>query len=92
MAVNFFAQPHTVSERWKEHNIIVTREEDVLKRSIMSSISVLKLRKLEKMINDTRDQMKKAEDDQLHQLMETLNRQLGVRKVLAKQVGSTVLK
>ncbi len=92
LAVNFFAQPHTVSERWKEHNIIVTREEDVLKRSIMSSISVLKLRKLEKMINDTRDQMKKAEDDQLHQLMETLNRQLGVRKVLAKQVGSTVLK
>jgi DNA primase len=92
LAVNFFAQPHTVSERWKEHNIIVTREEDVLKRSIMSSISVLKLRKLEKMINDTRDQMKNAEEDQMLILMDALNRQLGVRKLLAKQVGSTVLK
>lgn len=92
LAVNFFAQPHTVSERWKEHNIVVTREEDVLKRSILSSLNVLKLRKLEKMINDTRDLMKQAEEDQLLELMEKLNRQLSVRKVLAKQVGSTVLK
>ena len=92
LAVNFFAQPHTVSERWKEHNIVVTREEDVLKRSILSSLNVLKLRKLEKMINDTRDLMKKAEEDQLLLLMEKLNRQLAVRKVLAKEIGSTVLK
>ncbi|MFM1876540.1 MAG: hypothetical protein RL266_2277, partial [Bacteroidota bacterium] len=62
LAVNFFAQPHTVSERWKEHNVFVTREEDVLKRSILSSLNVLKLRKLEKMINETRELMKKAEE------------------------------
>lgn len=92
LAVNFFAQPHTVSERWKEHNIVVTREEDVLKRSILSSLNVLKLRKLEKMINDTRDLMKQAEEDQLLLLMEKLNRQLAVRKVLAKEIGSTVLR
>ncbi len=92
LAVNFFAQPHTVSERWKEHNIVVTREEDVLKRSILSSLNVLKLRKLEKMINDTRDLMKQAEEDQLMLLMEKLNRQLAVRKVLAKEIGSTVLR
>ena len=92
LAVNFFAQPHTVSERWKEHNIVVTREEDVLKRSILSSLNVLKLRKLEKMINDTRDLMKQAEEDQLMLLMEKLNRQLAVRKVLAKEIGSTVFR
>lgn len=92
LAVNFFAQPHTISERWKEHNIIITREEDVLKRSILSSLNVLKLRKLEKMINDTRDLMKQAEEDQLLLLMEKLNRQLAVRKVLAKEIGSIVLK
>jgi DNA primase len=92
LAVNFFAQPHTVSERWKEHNVFVTREEDVLKRSILSSLNVLKLRKLEKMINETRELMKKAEEEQLLLLMEKLNRQLAVRKVLAKEIGSTVLK
>jgi DNA primase len=92
LAVNFFAQPHTVSERWKEHNVFVQTEADKLKQSILSSISVLKLRKLEKMINETRDLMKKAEEDQLLTLMEKLNRQLAVRKVLAKEIGSTVLK
>ncbi|MFM1876972.1 MAG: hypothetical protein RL266_2709, partial [Bacteroidota bacterium] len=69
-----------------------TREEDVLKRSILSSLNVLKLRKLEKMINETRELMKKAEEEQLLLLMEKLNRQLAVRKVLAKEIGSTVLK
>lgn len=92
LAVNFFAQPHTVSERWKEHNVFVQTEADKLKQSILSSISVLKLRKLEKMISETRDLMKKAEEEQMLQLMETLNRQLAVRKVLAKEIGSTVLK
>lgn len=92
LAVNFFAQPHTVSERWKEHNVIVLTETDKLKQSILSSINVLKLRKLEKMINETRDLMKQAEEEQMLTLMEKLNRQLAVRKMLAKEIGSTVLK
>ena len=92
LAVNFFAQPHTVSERWAEHNVVVLMEVDKLKQSIISSLNVLKLRKLEDMINDTRDLMKKAEEEQIIMLMEKLNRQLSVRKVLAKEIGSTVLK
>jgi hypothetical protein len=70
----------------------VQTEADKLKQSILSSISVLKLRKLEKMISETRELMKKAEEEQLITLMEKLNRQLAVRKVLAKEIGSTVLK
>lgn len=92
LAVNFFAQPHIVSERWKEHNVVTLLEEDKLKQSILSSLNVLKLRKLEEMINQTRDQLKNAEEDQLMELMEKLNRQLAVRKLLAKEIGSTVLK
>ncbi|MCF8278356.1 MAG: DNA primase [Flavobacteriales bacterium] len=92
LAVNFFAQPHTVSERWKEHNIVVTREEDVLKRSILSSLNVLKLRKLEKMINDTRDLLKQSEEDQLLLNMDRLNNLLKVRRKLAMEIGSTILK
>ena len=45
---------HTVSERWAEHNVVVLMEVDKLKQSIISSLNVLKLRKLEDMINDTR--------------------------------------
>jgi DNA primase len=92
LAVNFFAQPHTVSERWKEHNVVILMEVDKLRQSILSSLNVLKLRKLEQMINETRDLMKKAEEEQLMPLMEKLNRQLSVRKVLAKEIGSTILK
>ncbi|MCF8459341.1 MAG: DNA primase [Flavobacteriales bacterium] len=92
LAVNFFAQPYIVSERWKEHNVVTLMEEDKLKQSILSSLNVLKLRKLETMITETRDLLKVAEEEQLMELMEKLNRQLGVRKVLAKEIGSTILK
>jgi len=92
LAVNFFTTPYALSERWKEHNILVTTEEHVLKRSILSSINVLKLRKLEGMISDTRQELKAASEEDLLNLMEKLNRQLAVRKVLAKEIGSTVLK
>jgi DNA primase len=92
LAVNFFAQPHVVSERWKEHNVVTLMEEDKLKQSILSSLNVLKLRKLETMITETRDLLKAAEEEQLMELMEKLSRQLSVRKVLAKEIGSTVLK
>ncbi|MCF8464475.1 MAG: DNA primase [Flavobacteriales bacterium] len=92
LAVNFFAQPHVVSERWKEHNVVTLMEEDKLKQSILSSLNVLKLRKLETMITETRDLLKNAEEEQLMELMEKLNRQLSVRKVLAKEIGSTILK
>ena len=92
LAVNFFAQPYIVSERWKEHNVVTLMEEDKLKQSILSSLNVLKLRKLETMITETRDLLKSAEEEQLMELMEKLNRQLGVRKVLAKEIGSTILK
>lgn len=92
LAVNFFAQPHVVSERWKEHNVVTLLEVDKLKQSILSSLNVLKLRKLETMITETRDLLKKAEENQLMELMEKLNRQLGVRKVLAREIGSAILK
>jgi DNA primase len=92
LAVNFFTTPYALSERWKEHNILVPTEERVLKRSILSSINVLKLRKLESMISDTRIELKTASEEDMLNLMEKLNRQLAVRKVLAKEIGSTVLK
>ncbi|MFT7102104.1 MAG: ABC-type transporter Mla subunit MlaD [Bacteroidia bacterium] len=67
-------------------------EEDKLKQSILSSLNVLKLRKLETMITATRDLLKQAEEDKLMELMEKLNRQLSVRRILAKEIGSAVLK
>ena len=92
LAVTFYSTPYAISERWGEHNIVVQKEEDTVKRAIMSSLNVLKLRKLEKMINRTRVDMKAAKEEQLFPLMEKLNRQLSVRKQLAKVIGSTVLK
>ncbi len=92
LAVNFFSTPYALSERWVEHNIIVTREEDVLKRSIESSLMVLKLRKLEKMISESREALKDVDPENLLPLMEKLNRQLAIRKNLAKEIGSTILK
>ncbi|MBP9152616.1 MAG: hypothetical protein KBF73_10060 [Flavobacteriales bacterium] len=52
----------------------------------------MKLRKLETLITETRDLLKAAEEEQLMELMQKLNRQLSVRRLLAKEIGSTILK
>lgn len=93
LAVNFFAQPHTVSERWKEHNVIVLTETDKLKQSILSSINVLKQRKMEKMISELKSKLKELQDfDEQMKVQEVLKRYLDVYNKLCKETGTVVIK
>jgi DNA primase len=93
LAVNFFAQPHTISERWKEHNIVVQTEDDKLKQSILSSMNILKQRKLEKMISELKSKLKsiKGFDEQM-KVQEILKRYLDVYNKLCKESGTVVVK
>jgi DNA primase len=93
LAVNFFAQPHTISERWKEHNIVVQTEADKLKQSILSSMNILKQRKLEKMISELKSRLKSIEDfDEQMKVQEILKRYLDVYNKLCKESGTVVVK
>lgn len=92
LAVNFFSMPYTLSNQYEKHNIEVRTEEMILKRSVVSSLNSLKLRKLEKMVIDLQEQLKTAsEDDQLI-LMARIQKLQKVRRLLADNIGTIVLR
>jgi len=92
LAVNFFSMPYTLSNQYEKHNIEVRTEEMILKRSVVSSLNSLKLRKLEKMTIDLQEQLKTAsEDDQLI-LMTRIQKLQKVRRQLADHIGTIILK
>jgi len=92
LAVNFFSMPYTLSNQYEKHNIEVRTEEMILKRSVVSSLNSLKLRKLEKMTIDLQEQLKTAsEDDQLI-LMGRIQKLQKVRRQLADHIGTIILK
>lgn len=92
LAVNFFSTPYALSNQYEKHNIEVRTEEMMLKRSVVSSLNSLKLRKLEKMVIDLQEQLKTAsEDDQLI-LMARIQKLQKVRRQLADHIGTIILK
>lgn len=92
LAVGFFSTPYALSEQYDKHNIEVRTEEMMLKRSVVSSLNSLKLRKLEKMTEELQEQLKTAsEDDQLILMARILKLQK-VRRQLADHIGTIILK
>lgn len=93
LAVSVYSQPHVLSERWKEHNVITRLEIDKLKESILSSINMFKQRRLEQMTNQLKAEIKLIEDyEQQIPLIEKLKRLLNVKVKLGKEVGTVVVK
>jgi len=81
-----------LSNQYEKHNIEVRTEDMMLKRSVVSSLNSLKLRKLEKMTLDLQEQLKTAsEDDQLI-LMARIQKLQKVRRLLAGHIGTIVLR
>ncbi len=92
LAVNLSSSPYQLSEKYGDHNIEVRTEESMLKRSVLSSINSLKLRKLERMVLDLQEQLKTAEEDDMMAILEKIKRLHGVRRQLADHIGTIVLK
>jgi DNA primase len=92
LAINFFSTPYALSGQYGKHNIEVRTEEMMLKRSVVSSLNSLKLRKLEKMTLDLQEELKTAsEEDQLI-ILTRIQKLQKVRRQLADHIGTIVLK
>jgi DNA primase len=92
LAVNLFSSPYLLSEKYGEHNITVRTEEMMLKRSVLSSLNSLKLRKLEGMILQLQEQLKTVDEDGMMPVLEEIKRLHGLRRQLSDHIGTIVLK
>jgi DNA primase len=92
LAVNLFSSPYLLSEKYGEHNITVRTEEMMLKRSVLSSLNSLKLRKLERMILQLQEQLKTVDEDGMMPVLEEIKRLHGLRRQLSDHIGTIVLK
>lgn len=92
LAVNFTSTPYILSDKWEEHNIRVLTEEMVLKRSVLSSLNSLKLRKLEGMILDLQETLKSAAEIEMMPTLERIKKLHAVRRLLADHIGTIVLR
>lgn len=66
-AVNILSSPYLLSQNWEKHGILVKTENILLKRSVLSSLYSLKVKRIAKMIADNQKQLKETsnEDDMM---------------------------
>lgn len=71
LVINLLSSPYTLSRNWEDrHRIYVSQHEDNLKKHVLDVVYSLKLRKLEKMIDQNRQLMKDESDpDRLNELL-----------------------
>lgn len=94
LAVKLLSQKYSLSENWeKRHGIEVKREEDLVKEAVENCINHLKRRKLDALIKENQDKMKKAQSPE--EEAELLSIHLvysNLRSNLSNALGVVVLK
>jgi DNA primase len=92
LTVDLLSTPYQLSN-WEQHDIFITFEEDVLKKSIYNAIYALKSRKLEIMIQDNQKRLKEnPPEDEMITLMQTQHQLLEAKKMFNALLGRIVLK
>lgn len=92
LTVDLLSSPYHLSN-WEQHDIFITFEEDVLKKSIYNAIYALKARKLEIMIHDNQKRLKEnPPEDEMLTLMQTQQQLLEAKKVFNALLGRIVVK
>jgi DNA primase len=92
LTVDLLSTPYQLSN-WEQHDIFITFEEDVLKKSIYNAIYALKSRKLEIMIQDTQKRLKEnPPEEEMMTLMQTQVQLLEAKKMFNALLGRIVLK
>lgn len=92
LTVDLLSSPYQLSN-WEQHDIFITFEEDVLKKSIYNAIYALKSRKLEMMIHDNQKRLKEnPPEDEMLTLMQTQQQLLEAKKIFNAMLGRIILK
>jgi DNA primase len=93
IAIDLTSNPHTLSEHWKEkHQIYITDEEMLMRKMVLSSVYSYKLRRVQLMLLDIDNQLKKSMDEELQ--IELLQQHMSLQKAklaLASQLSYVIL-
>ncbi len=93
IAIDMLTSPYTLSNQWEDkHRIYVKKEEDDVKKVVVEVLYAFKLKKLEKIISDTREQLKP--DLPVEEMLEKTGfiRDMGfIKEKLASELSRIVL-
>lgn len=92
LATNLLSEPYIVSSNWNKKGISISSEEDVLYRTVIGSITTLKMGRIERMIHENREKLKDASDEQQEKLIEKQKLLDSIRSELAGSRGIVVTK
>ena len=92
-AIDLISFPHSLSENWEKHGILVQTEDMILKKSILNAVYSLKVKKLTKMIDESQRQLKEAATEEDSVILLQQQRQLNeAKKMFANLLGRVMLK
>lgn len=92
IAIDLIQSPYSLSPNWEnKYQIMVTTEAFILKQAITSAVNSLKLKKVEKMLEEYRNLLKETKDDvEIMNLMQQQQILLGIKKQISAHLGRVV--
>jgi DNA primase len=92
LAINLLATNYSLSPNWeKKHRISVKEEEDILKESVLESISCFKLRQIEKMMGKAQEELKAStSDEEIMRLLEDYQKLKAKHVLFARELSRIV--
>ncbi len=94
LAIDLLTTPYSLSDNWEErHRIYVKKENENLRENVYRVLYAFKLKKLEKMIGENQEKIKKADnDEELMPLLENERNLKNTRSRFAKELDRVVTK
>ena len=82
-----------MKSKWEDHSIFTTREEDILKKSLLNAVYSLKSKKLELMIHDIQKRLKENPPEEEYMMLIQAHQQfIETKKTLNALLGRIVVK
>lgn len=92
LTVDLISSPYSLSN-WEQHSIYITKEEDILKKSLLNAVYALKSRRLEIMIHEIQKKLKEnPPEEEFLTLMQTHQQLHEALKIFNHLLGRIVLK
>lgn len=89
--ISMISSPYELSSRWEEKRIYVETEKDLLPQATDAAIYSFRLRKVEEMMQEIRNQLVTAEDEEAAmRLLTRYNQLMKTRNLLAGLLGRTI--
>jgi len=91
-AINLLSTNYSLSPNWSEkHRISVKEEEDILKESVLESISCFKLRQIEKMMRKAQEQLKTSDsEEEIMRLLEEYQKLKAKHVLFARELSRII--